>query len=89
MPCAASTLQLVRMVVGSSLLVAGAGVVVGLVLAMLAAQGMRALLFGVAPLDTASLTAAGLLLVAAAALAAFVPALRASRTSPLAVLRDQ
>ena len=85
----ASTLQLVRMVVGSSLLVAGAGVVVGLVLAMLAAQGMRALLFGVAPLDTASLTAAGLLLVAAAALAAFVPALRASRTSPLAVLRDQ
>ena len=84
----AGTAQLVRMVVGSSMRVACIGVGVGLAFAVLAAQGMRAILFGVGPLDIASLAAAALLLIGAAALAAFVPALRASRANPLEVLRN-
>ncbi|HET7924461.1 MAG TPA: FtsX-like permease family protein, partial [Rhodanobacteraceae bacterium] len=84
----ARTAQLVRTVVGSSMRVACIGVGVGLVFAVLAAQGMRAMLFGVGPLDIASLAVAALLLIGAAALAAFVPALRASRANPLEVLRN-
>jgi ABC-type antimicrobial peptide transport system permease subunit len=80
--------QLIRMVVGSSMKVAMIGVGAGLVLAMLVAQGMRAILFGVAPLDVASLAVSALLLIGAAALAAFVPAFRASRANPLEVLRN-
>jgi ABC-type antimicrobial peptide transport system permease subunit len=85
----ATGLQLVRMVVAGSLKVAGIGVVAGLVLAVLAAQAMRGILFGVAPFDGVSFAAAALVLIGASALAAFVPARRASRASPSDVLRNQ
>lgn len=80
--------QLLCMVIGGSLKVALIGVVVGLVLAMAAAQGMQALLFGVAPIDALSFGAAALLLTGAAGLAAFVPARQAIRGSPSDVLRS-
>jgi ABC-type antimicrobial peptide transport system permease subunit len=85
----ATTPQLIRMVVGDSLKIALVGVAIGLVLAIGAAQGMQAILFGVAPLDAVSFGAAALLLTGAAALAAFVPARRAIRASPSEVLRSQ
>jgi putative ABC transport system permease protein len=85
----ASAPQLLRMVVGSWLKIALIGVAVGLVLAIAAAQGMQAILFGVAPLDTLSFAAAALLLTGATALAAFLPALHAIRSSPSDVLRSQ
>ena len=81
--------RLIRMVVGGSLKVAAIGVVAGLVLAVLAAQGMQAILFGVAPLDGVSFAAAAALLIAAAGVAAFVPARRAARANPSDVLRNQ
>ena len=81
--------RLIRMVVGGSLKVAAIGVVAGLVLAVLAAQGMQAILFGVAPLDGVSFAAAAALLIAAAGVAAFVPAQRAARANPSDVLRNQ
>jgi putative ABC transport system permease protein len=81
--------QLIRMVVGGSLKIALIGVVVGLVLAIAAAQGLQAILFGVAPLDTVSFGAAALLLTGAAALAAFVPARHAIRANQSDVLRSQ
>ena len=85
----ATASRLIRMVVGGSLKVALVGVVVGLVLAFVAAHGMRAILFGVAPFDAVSFGIAALLLAGAAALAAFIPALRAVRASPSDVLRSQ
>ena len=81
--------RLIRMVVVGSLKVAAIGVVAGLVLAVLAAQGMQAILFGVAPLDGVSFAAAAALLIAAAGVAAFVPAQRAARANPSDVLRNQ
>jgi putative ABC transport system permease protein len=81
--------RLIGMVVGGSLKLTAVGVAVGLLLAMLLAQGLRSILFGVAPFDGLSLAAAALLLIAAAAVAAFVPALRAVRASPSDVLRNQ
>ena len=85
----ATASQLIRMVVTGSLKLVCIGVFVGLVLAMLAAQGMQSVLFGVAPLDGVSFAGAALLLIGAAALAAFVPARRAVRASPSDVLRSQ
>lgn len=81
--------QLLRMVVGGSLKVALIGVVVGLFLAIAAAQGMQAMLFGVEPIDALSFGAAALLLTGAAGLAAFIPARQAIRGSPSDVLRSQ
>lgn len=81
--------QLIGMVVGGSLKTALVGVAVGLVLAVAAAYGMQAVLFGVAPFDAVSFGATALLLMGAAALAAFVPARRAARASPSDVLRSQ
>jgi ABC-type antimicrobial peptide transport system permease subunit len=81
--------QLIRMVVGGSLKAVGLGVFVGLALAALATQGMRAILFGVAPLDAASFAAAAALLLLAAGFAAFVPARRAAHGNPSAVLRSE
>jgi ABC-type antimicrobial peptide transport system permease subunit len=80
---------LIGMVVSGSLKLVAIGVGVGLVLAVLVARGMQAFLFGVEPLDPASLATAALLLTAAASVAAFVPAQRAVRASPSSVLRDQ
>ena len=81
--------RLVRMVVGDSLVVAGIGLAAGLGLAVLAALGMRTILFGVAPVDGVSFVAAAVVLTAAAGLAAFVPARRAAAANPSDVLRDQ
>ena len=50
---------------------------------------MQSVLFGVAPLDGVSFAGAALVLIGAAALAAFVPARRAVRASPSDVLRNQ
>jgi ABC-type antimicrobial peptide transport system permease subunit len=84
----ATASQLVGMVIGGSLRTAGIGVAAGLGLAVLAAQGMRSILFGVAPFDALSFTVAALLLLGATALAALIPARRASLTSPSDVLRN-
>ncbi|HEX5048389.1 MAG TPA: ABC transporter permease [Gammaproteobacteria bacterium] len=85
----ATATRLIRMVVGESLLVAGVGIAAGLGLAVLAAFGMRSLLFGVAPVDGVSFGAAAAVLAAAAGLAAFLPARRAAAANPSDVLRDQ
>ena len=58
--------RLIRMVVTATLRLVCIGVFVGLVLAMLAAQGMQSVLFGVAPLDGVSFAGAALLLIGAA-----------------------
>jgi predicted permease len=84
----ATAAQLIRMVVAGSLRLAGLGVAVGLGLAVLAGQGMRTLLFGVAPFDAVSFALAAALLLGTTALAAFVPARRASLSSPSDVLRN-
>jgi ABC-type lipoprotein release transport system permease subunit len=48
---------------------------------------LRGLLFDVHPLDPAAMVAAALLLVSASALACYLPARRATRVDPVALLR--
>jgi predicted permease len=66
-----------------------AGVAAGLPAAFFACRLLRALLFGVAPNDPITFAAAPLLLVAVAAAACYLPALRAARIDPSITLRGE
>jgi putative ABC transport system permease protein len=63
------------------------GSIVGLALAAVASQAIRAMLFGVSPLDPIAFAATALLLASVAGLAALVPARAATSVDPSATLR--
>jgi len=67
---------------------AGVGVVVGLVLAASSASLMASLLYGVSPHDPAVFLIVPLLLFAIAVLASYLPARRATKVDPLMALRE-
>jgi ABC-type antimicrobial peptide transport system permease subunit len=64
-----------------------AGLVIGLVLAAIAARSMTALLYGYRPDYFPTAAAVAVILMAVAALACFVPARRASRIDPMTALQ--
>ena len=76
-----------RLVVMQGLRPALAGVAVGAVAAFFAARLLRTLLFGVTPLDPLTFALVPPALLAIAALACYVPALRAVRLDPTRALR--
>jgi len=76
------------MVVRQGLALAGLGVGVGLVAAMVATTALRALLFGVSPRDPLTFTVVGLSVIAVSAAASYLPARRATKVSPLDALRS-
>jgi len=63
------------------------GFALGIIGAFMLAHTLESLLYGVRPRDAGSFLTAGTVLLAAAAMAAFVPALRATRVDPAKVLR--
>jgi putative ABC transport system permease protein len=65
-----------------------AGIVLGLVLFLALARLLGSLLYGVGATDPASIAGASIVLLSIGAVAALVPALRASRTDPADVLRE-
>ena len=78
-----------RMFVRNGLVLAAVGVVVGLGGALGLSRLITSLLFGVASMDPATYVGASLVLVAAAALASYIPARRATRVSPITALRAE
>jgi putative ABC transport system permease protein len=76
-------------VLGQGLRLAGIGIVIGLGLALAATRLLNNLLFGTSPTDGLTFAVVATLLVAIAAAASLVPALRASRVDPLIALRDE
>jgi len=65
-----------------------AGVVIGAVVSVWATRFAASLLYGVSPRDPKTFTTATVVLAVVAALAAWLPAYRASHTDPAAVLRE-
>ncbi len=66
-----------------------AGLAAGILGALALSRLLRGVLFEVSPTDPATFLAAPVLLLAVALLACVVPAARAARTDPMAVLREE
>jgi putative ABC transport system permease protein len=81
--------RVVREIVADGLRLIGLGIVIGLVAAFGLTRLMSSLLFGVTPTDPATFLGVALLLGAAALLACWIPARRASRVDPMVVLRSE
>jgi putative ABC transport system permease protein len=79
--------QIVGLVLGRVLRLAGAGALLGLAAAAVASRILLAFLYGVAPLDPASYALAALATLSAALLTACGPAVRAARVEPATALR--
>jgi predicted permease len=79
----------VRMVLGGAFLQVGAGLALGVPLAIFAGRLMTNQLFGVQPWDPAILAIAAFLLCLAAALASVIPASRAAGVDPMVALRNE
>ncbi|HZO55379.1 MAG TPA: ABC transporter permease [Bryobacteraceae bacterium] len=76
-------------VVRAALALSLAGVVIGAVVSLFASRLISALLFGVEPTDAATFAAMACALIAVSLVAAYVPALRASRVQPVEALRAE
>ena len=66
-----------------------AGVLLGLPAVLGAGRFIESLLFGLPPVDPATFTAAGAVLIGVAVLAGYLPARRATRIDPVVALRDE
>lgn len=79
--------QVIRMVVFEALRLVALGCAIGWAAALALTQGMASVLTGVRPTEPLTYAAVSLLLVLSGALAALVPALRATRVDPMVVLK--
>jgi predicted permease len=79
--------DVIRSVVGGSVLLVTIGVAIGLGAAMALVRFVRSLLFGVEGADLATLTGTAAMLVAVGVMAAYWPARRAAAVDPIAALR--
>lgn len=85
----ATRAMILRRFVNRGLVLAIAGLIVGLGASLAMTRLARTLLFGVESSDPVSFAGAALLVLAAALFASFVPAWRASRVDPVVALRRQ
>jgi ABC-type antimicrobial peptide transport system permease subunit len=88
MAVGARPVDILRMVLGQSVRVVAAGIVVGVVLVVPLTHAVRFLFVGVSPLDPTALIAPLLLLIATALVAGALPARRAARVDPARALRQ-
>jgi putative ABC transport system permease protein len=84
----ASTANLLRLVLGQGMALAGLGLVLGLAASFAEARLLRGLLYEAAPTDQLTLLAVAALLAAVALAASYLPARRAVAVEPVAALRQ-
>jgi putative ABC transport system permease protein len=85
----ARSAQVVRATLESGMRLAGAGIAIGVLGALVLTRSLSALLYKVDPFDPAVLAGVTALLALVAMLASLVPALRAARVDPAVILRDE
>jgi putative ABC transport system permease protein len=78
-----------RMVMGQGARLMAVGLALGLLVGLALARSMAGTLYGVGPTDPRTFGCVVLVLTAAALLASWVPARRASSVDPLAALRTE
>ena len=81
--------QVMRQIMGQSLVLVAAGITAGLVSAAFLARYLESLLFGVTRSDTATFAAVAIVFAIVALLASAIPAQRAATVDPLIALRYQ
>jgi ABC-type antimicrobial peptide transport system permease subunit len=79
--------DVLRLVVGEGMKMAGAGVALGLIASVALTRLMTGLLFGISATDPLTLAMIALLLVIVAMLACYIPARRATTVDPMIALR--
>jgi predicted permease len=85
----ASPSGVVRLLMREGLTLVGTGAAIGIVLGLLASRALQSLLYGVAAIDPVAFIAAAGTLVGVGALAAFLPARKASSVDPASTLRAE
>ncbi|MGD0627817.1 MAG: ABC transporter permease [Terracidiphilus sp.] len=81
--------DLLRLVLAQAAQLAIAGAALGVIVALGLARVLRSLMYNVSPTDPLTFTAVGLGVVAIALVACYLPARRATRTSPMIALRTE
>jgi predicted permease len=81
--------RVIGMVFAEAILLLAIGLSVGVALSLAAGRAAATLLYGLAPNDWVSLTAAGMLLTIVALMASYLPARRAAAIDPIATLRSE
>jgi len=81
--------QVLRMLIGESLLVTGIGLASGFVIALACAGAMRSMLFGLRPRDPITFVAALFIVMMVSLAASFLPARQAASIAPMRALRTE
>lgn len=81
--------DILRLVLGQALKLAGLGVVIGAGAALALGRTLASLVYGIAPSDPLTLAVTGVSFLALATLACWIPARRAARLDPAAVLKAE
>jgi predicted permease len=89
MALGAARADIFRLIIGRVVRIAVAGVALGVLLAVPAMRLLTALLYEVRPGDPAVMATIGVLLLAVALMAGYLPARRATRVDPLTTLRSE
>jgi ABC-type antimicrobial peptide transport system permease subunit len=89
MALGASAFDVRRHVMKQTVILVSGGIAIGIVGALISGQLMASLLYRMQPTDPATLAGTAFVLLAIALLAAYLPALRASRVDPMSALRTE
>jgi putative ABC transport system permease protein len=89
MAVGASRSDVVQLIVRGALVLAGTGIILGILAALMLGRLMQSLLFGVHPFDPVTFASGSVLLLIVALSASMLPAWRAARTPPASVLNTE
>ena len=89
MALGASAGNVLKLVIGEGMLLAGAGIVVGVVAAFGVTRIMASLLYGVTATDPFTFLSLAFVLAAIAFFASYIPARRATKVDPVVALRTE